>query len=183
LSTSQVQVALSRELLSPDLEPLESDFYKKAVKMIKEAQSSGDQVTAELLLQSLKLLLAVRVQKELQMLFKKGEVPAGIPEEERSIVDCIRRVFLLFEGSKAPEEDEQALLRGPESKAEAFSTGGEAAASRAREVVLVSFLKPYPKIVDHGASLGPFKRGDIALLSRKMAEELEKGGYVEIIST
>lgn len=183
MSTSQVQVALSRELLSPELEPLDSDFYKKAVKMIKEAQSSGDRITAELLAHSLKLLLVLRVEKELQILFKKGEVPAGIPEEERSILECVKRVLLLFESSEAPERDERASPSKTVSKAEALPTAGEVAVSKTREAVLVSFLKPYPKIIDRGASLGPFRPGDMALLSRKMAEELEREGYVEVISS
>lgn len=182
MSTSRVQVALSRELLSPELETLEGDFYKKALKSIREARSSGDKVTAELLANSLKLLLIVRVQKELQLLVRKGEVPSGIPEEERAVVECVRRVLSSLEENEAREEG-RAPPPGGGSAAAPFLSSEKPTTSEPSEAVLVSFLKPFSKIIDRGVSLGPFKRGDVARISKKTAEELAKGGYVEIISS
>ena len=63
MSSSQVQSALSRELLSGELEPLERDFYRKAMQAAKEAERAGDRVTAELLRNSTRLLFLLRLQK------------------------------------------------------------------------------------------------------------------------
>lgn len=181
-----MQIVLSRELLSPDLEKLEADFYKKTLKAVQEYRSSGDQVTAEMLVYSLKLLLLVRVQKELRVLVERGEIPPGIPEEEMGILECVRRVLLSFEGkSEPPVEDHPAQLGVADTPKLDVSAerAGAGHPSEVGEAVLVSFLKTYPRIIDRDISLGPFRRGDLARIPRRIAEELAREGYIEILST
>uniref|UniRef100_A0A7C1SMS5 Gins51 C-terminal domain-containing protein n=1 Tax=Thermofilum pendens TaxID=2269 RepID=A0A7C1SMS5_THEPE len=171
MSSSQVQSVLSRELLSSELEPLEKDFYKKALQAVKEAERAGDRVTAELLKNSVRLLFLLRLQKELRRVAEGEDVPQNIPEEEKAVIDFVRGVLSSLGEPSAAAEKQVKLQTLEESAPEA----------RREEGVLVAFLKPYPRIVDKGLTLGPFKAGDVARIPKRIAEELSKENYVEVI--
>jgi hypothetical protein len=170
VSSSQVQSALSRELLSSELEPLERDFYRRALQVAKEAERAGDKVTAELLRNSVRLLFLLRLQKELRQIAEGRSLPQNIPEEEKAVIDFVGRILASL--GEAPEAAEKQVKQ---QKLE------ERAPGAMEESVLVAFLKPYPRMVDRGLTLGPFKAGDVARIPRRIAEELSKENYVEII--
>jgi len=171
VSSSQVQSALSRELLSSELEPLERDFYRKAMQAAKEAERAGDKVTAELLRNSVRLLFLLRLQKELRQMAEGRDLPRNIPEEEKAVIDFVGRILLSL-GEAPAAAEEQLGLQTLERRAPGV---------RREEGVLVAFLKPYPRIVDKDLTLGPFKAGDVARIPKRIAEELSKENYVEII--
>ncbi len=171
MSSSQVQSALSRELLSSELEPLERDFYRRALQVAKEAERAGDKVTAELLRNSVRLLFLLRLQKELRQIAEGRSLPQNIPEEEKAVIDFVGRILASL--GEAPEAAEKQVKQ---QELEERAPG-----ARMEESVLVAFLKPYPRMVDRGLTLGPFKAGDVARIPRRIAEELSKENYVEII--
>jgi hypothetical protein len=171
VSSSQVQSALFRELLSGELEPLERDFYRRVYQAVKEAERSGDKATAELLRNSVKLLFLLRLQKVLRKMAEGKETLPNVTDEEKTVIDFIKGVLSSL-GEAPVAVKEQTRLQDLEEKSPE---------TRKEESILVAFLKPYPRIVDRETALGPFKAGDLARIPRRIAEELSRENYVEII--
>ncbi|MGC9107587.1 MAG: hypothetical protein ACP5IE_05290 [Infirmifilum sp.] len=172
------------ELLNRNLERLEKDFYERTVNELNKLR--GERVLARSISNTLKVMLILRLSKELMMLVTD---PSKLDVETLPILE--KKILLeIIDALKFLEPSQDVKDNAPKT-GETSSTqkpGGES--SRSPPIVsevkqegktLVFFLKAYPRIIDHDLSLGPFNKGDIAYLPKRLAKELVNSGYVEEI--
>ena len=177
-SLAELQSALRRELESDDLMELEEDFYVKVRKTLtglhptgKEPSSETQAVYMERARETLEKLFLLRLKKEIEHILRYGEKPKKrMPKEESEVLDNILKSLSLIIRT-TPEE------KPPSIKSKELTYKPEIS-----DLVLVSFKKPYSKIlIAEGMILGPFLPGDVAIIPRKVASELESSQILEII--
>lgn len=153
-----------REIESPDPLDLDKDFYKKALGYIGSLPPR-EEYEGRALRKTLGKLFLMRIEKLLKYHMKTSRFPeVSLPSEEEEVIRKIKEFLEIFES------------RGIAPRAETAGLGLR------EEGVLVFFLKPYSKIaVEGGRVLGPFSKGDLAYIPRKIADSLESDGIVEIL--
>ncbi len=166
-----------REMLSNDLEPLEENFYESVIESTRREGASG--TITRSVLATLKSLFLIRLMKELKLVYTgtlKREDIHSLPRPEREVLERVFSIIEAFE--KRPHSFQEPVsldLTKPDISAEVKPENAQ------EEKTLVFFLKPYPKIIDRGLNLGPFNKGDVAYLPRRLATDLANSGYVEEI--
>jgi len=185
VSVSELTALLLKELLTDDVDRLDSDYYKRVLEAVSKLEEDADfHGEAAVIRSTLRYIFLYRLEKEIAFLRKHGEPPGvELPEEEASVLSRIEDIVavLLGEESGGPGVAGAGLT---------VSSGGAVASETDRggprrrvfEGSIVVFLQPHPRIMDKDVSLGPFARGDVAHIPRKMAKELEEKGIVEILS-
>lgn len=159
-----------RELESVELLELDEDFYHKVKVWLTslKSSSSGSQLDTEILLEkskeTIKKLFLLRIIKELNYLWSKNTKPdVRIPREEVAMIECILNII-----SKICETEDLRSEPEPETL-EKF-------------MVLASFRKPYTKLMlADGRVIGPFIPGDLVVIPRRDAAELERLGVAQRI--
>ncbi|QOJ78253.1 hypothetical protein IG193_05645 [Infirmifilum lucidum] len=172
-----IYMKFTREMLNNDLEPLEENFYESVIESVRREGASG--TITRSVLATLRSLFLMRLAKELRLVYTgalKHEEIHSLPRLEREILERVFSTIEAFErGSHRSQEPVSPDLMKPDLSAEAKSENVQ------EEKTLVFFLKPYPKILDRGLNLGPFNKGDVAYLPRRLAIDLVNSGYVEEI--
>lgn len=196
MDLSEVYSKFLSEVLSEELERLEKDFYEKVLEELRH--SRGEEVAVKHVLNTLKYLFLLRLIKELRLLYSNSfKIDLdGLPEIEKSVLENVLAKLrsLGLEQPPPPRQTEKPSehVETPQAK---FSKEAAPALSRAEEkekmrtgeleapeeMTLVFFLKPYPRVIDRGVSLGPFNRGDVAFLPKRLARDLVASGYAEEI--
>ncbi|HDD33620.1 MAG TPA: hypothetical protein ENG30_00555 [Thermofilaceae archaeon] len=171
-----IQSVFKRELERGEILSLDTDFYERARRLLSKLRSEaatssglrGEALAAELRLleETLRRLFLLRLMKELGYLWRHGRKPEVLlPKEESAIMDQL--VYAL-----------SSIIGGEAVEAESL----EAEAGWSEELALVAFSKPYTKLLVPGkGALGPFSRGDVAVIPKRAARELEELGVVEIV--
>ncbi len=182
VSVSELTALLLKELLSDSVDRLESDYYKQLLEAVERLERDAEfRGEAAVVRSTLRYIFLYRLEKEIAYLRKHGEPPqVELPEEEARILLQIENIIntILGRGS-APSSTPAA----PESKRESEPKPiNRKPARRVFEGSIVVFLQPHPRIIDKDVSLGPFAKGDIAHIPRRMAKELEEKGIVEILA-
>ncbi|MCS7104556.1 MAG: hypothetical protein NZ954_03215 [Thermofilaceae archaeon] len=162
--------AFRRELESVELLELEEDFYHKVRSWLISLKSSGSssQLDAEILLEkskeTIKKLFLLRTIKELNYIWSKDTKPdVRIPREEAVMIECILNLI-----SKICGTEDLPLEPEPEASDQFM--------------VLVSFMKPYTKLMlADGRVIGPFIPGDLVIIPKRDAVELERHGVAKRI--
>jgi len=168
---------LINEMLNTDLEILEQDFYEKVVEYLR--RESAVKHTVKIALSTLRVLFLIRLIKEISLIYRGSfqQSVSSLPRLEREVLE---KVISALETLNA---DPQLYQRTEEkeSVSAAYRSAGSTQARKREEKTLVFFLQPYPKIIDHDLSLGPFSKGDVAYLPKRLAKELVASGYAEEI--
>ncbi len=183
MSASELTALLLKELLSEEVDSLESKYYEQILKLIKELEEKSElRGEAAILRNTLRYLFLYRLEKEIRHIRKHGARPAvELPLEEAQILGCIEEALRKLTGEENIEAsiEKEALLEEPEEKGRVPLV--EPPRRGRYEGVIAVFLQPHPRIMDKGVSLGPFSKGDIAYLPRRIAKELEEKGVVEVL--
>ena len=175
---AELQSALRRELESDDLMELEEDFYAKVKKTLaslhltgREPSSEARAIYMERARETVEKLFLLRLKKEVEHILRYGEKPKKrMPKEESEVLDNILKSLTLI--IRTTSEEIPSSIKSKESIYKPESSS----------FVLVSFKKPYSKIlISEGMILGPFLPGDVAIIPRKVASELESSQILEMI--
>lgn len=179
MSHSELMATFLKELLSNGLDSLNVNYYANVLKDVERLRESGDcGYDCDVLLNTIKYIFLLRLEKAIRYIRRYGEKPqVELPAEEAEV---IKKVFSILERWQA-EGSGEAEISTEKGEEDLGSEEGVFEEKRRFEGLLVAFLKPHPKILYEGGSIGPFSRGDIAYVPRKIAKELEEKGYVEII--
>jgi DNA replication initiation complex subunit (GINS family) len=169
---------LKRELIEEGLQPLEPDFYKTVINAMKTLKPESP--LRENLWQTIRILFLLRLKKEVDILLR-GETDKlkGIPQEEREVITKILETIEMEKSRPIAQQMAARPLVEEEVGAKELKTQGEG--TQRTSTCLVVFLKPYASIIDKDFKGGPFRKGDIALIPRRIAVDLERDNYVEII--
>lgn len=175
---TELQSALKRELESGDLTDLEEDFYSKVRKALAELQSSGGHAApgaASTLIErarrTAEKLFLLRLVKSLDYMLKHGEKPPiRMPREEAEILDIVLKTLSAITDS-SPRARAERKERAPGS------------ARAVSEYALIAFRKAYSKVMmPDGRVLGPFQPGDVAIVPKRVADELAASRVAEVIA-
>ncbi len=186
MSHSEILATFVKELLSQEIDSLNVNFYANILERIRKLKEAGNcDHECGMLLNTIRYMFLLRLEKEIAYIRRHGRKPeVELPAEEAKIIESITRILRgweefsqLFGGDREPERESSSV--NDKGVREVIREGAER--STVFEGALVSFLKPHPKILYKGGSLGPFSKGDIAFIPRKIALELESKGYVELI--
>ncbi|OYT32167.1 MAG: hypothetical protein B6U94_00660 [Thermofilum sp. ex4484_79] len=175
---SEITNVFIREVESNKLLNLDVDFYEKARRYINRLEGRKDkefsEYEAKVLRLTLEKLFLIRIRKALDHIWRYGEKPnVQVPIEEAEVIDAIYKIVEHF----------RTII--PSGKETLFPTSEKGTHERAGvdlRSVLVFFIKPYAKIsIGEGEILGPFVKGDLALVPYHIAKDLEGKGIVEIL--
>lgn len=175
---AELQSALKRELESEDLVELEEDFYVKVRKTLAKLQLTEKEPSSEVLAiyaerarETVGKLFLLRLKKELEHMLRYGEKPRKpMPKEESEVLDNIVKTLSVITRAVSEETHQPTKSKDLTLKSETSN------------FVLTIFKKPYSKIlIADGRVLGPFLPGDIAIMPRKVASELESAQALEIV--
>lgn len=166
------------ELLSRDLEPLEKDFYEKIVEELRKAKNE-DKISRSVAV-TLRFLFILRLIKELEILYRGSTLNLeDLPSLEREVLSKVTEALR----SLVPQYPSRELQVKPsEAKATEDRHEPQPQDKKTEEKTLVFFLQPYPRIIDRNIILGPFNKGDIAFIPKRLAKDLIASGYVEEIA-
>lgn len=177
---SNIFAKFINELLSKDIEPLEKDFYEKTIRELNALK--GESFFTKSITTTLKILFIIRLIKEISMFIKEPSKLnlEYLPSLERKILRSVEEALRSLELqplAETPSEKENTPLHIEEIRQEPPTLNDK----KREEMTLVFFLQPYPRIMDRDLNLGPFNKGDIALLPKRLAKDLVVAGYVEEI--
>jgi|GEM_PF-669288 len=196
MNIAEVTSALARELETSELEPLDENFYKEALNLLKSLRESMEtDIFAEyeyrVIVSSLRKIFLLRIKKLVNSILEQGTVPDIELPEERKIAEQLIEVIRFFQGELKKESVEKRVeargitTQGKEEEDRGHIESLQKEERKQRPIikqgVLVIFSKPYSKILIEGLPLGPFSSGDLAFIPRRLAEELREKGIVDIL--
>ena len=197
MNIAEVTSALARELETSELEPLDENFYKEALNLLKSLRESMEtdifaNYEYRVIVSSLRKIFLLRIKKLVNSILEQGTVPdIELPEEERKIAEQLIEVIRFFQGELKKESVEKRVeargitTQGKEEEDRGHIESLQKEERKQRPIikqgVLVIFSKPYSKILIEGLPLGPFSSGDLAFIPRRLAEELREKGIVDIL--
>ncbi len=183
MSHSELMATFLKELLSNDVDSLNVNFYADILKEIRRLEESGScEYECVLLLNTIKYMFLLRLEKVIRYIRRHGKKPSiELPAEEAEVIEKIISILERWEIEKSGEAEISTEEGEEESTEELLEEERKPIEERKFDGTLVAFLKPHPKIMYEKGNIGPFSRGDIAYIPKKIAKDLEKKGYVEII--
>ncbi len=197
MNIAEITSALARELETSELEPLDENFYKEALNLLKSLRRNTEtdifaNYEYQIIVSSLRKIFLIRIKKLVNSILEQGTAPdIKLPEEERKVAEQIIEIIRFLQGELKEESAEKTTkarevttqMKKEEDSGHIESLQKEERKQRPiiKQGVLVIFSKPYSKILIEGLPLGPFSIGDLAFIPRRLAEELREKGIVDIL--
>ncbi|ABL77791.1 hypothetical protein Tpen_0382 [Thermofilum pendens Hrk 5] len=174
---------LKQELLNNSLQPISVDFYREALKAVARL-GEDEKLLKEEVKKTLETIFLIRLKKEVDLLIKGVKLDEkSLPPEEYGVIEKIKETINGME--KVVFRGEDLEKSGRQVTSQAKGSSGEQR-SKVEEFSFVYFRKSFSPTLDapeRGKSMKSalFKKGDFALIPKRLAREYKEQGTVEII--
>ena len=176
--------ALRKERYSEQLQPLPAKFISQTAEYIQEkkklANQPGDLFSDEIVKTKKQLENAVSIFKELILIRKKKLLGLVFVASETGISKRDFENMLPFE--KELFDNVMISIEQAEKVVSREFSNGNGVSNEERELKLVLFLEDMEKFVGlDGRDFGPYKKGDIVNIHKKIAEILIGSDKAELV--
>ncbi|MBS3072392.1 DNA replication complex GINS family protein [Candidatus Pacearchaeota archaeon] len=184
ITYNDIYECLRKERYSEQLQPLTKKFVNQVAEYIQEkkklAGQGGDLFSDEILKTKKQLENAISIFKELMLVRKKKLLSLVFVASETGISKRDFENMLPFE--KELFDNVMISIEQAEKVVSKEFANGNGVISEERELKLILFLEDMEKFVGlDGRDFGPYKKGDVVNISKKIADILIDSSKAELV--